>query len=64
MTTIPLTPLELYSVVVLAILSCFFGFLGVRELHRLATMKERFIALGGLFALFGLPVLVASRALL
>lgn len=64
MTTIALTPLELYSVVVVAVMVCFFGVLGVKELHRLESAKERLVALGGLLAVFGLPVAVFVRALL
>lgn len=63
MTVAELTPIELYCIVIAAILTVGMILLGIREYPKLTTKREKFVLFAGVGAAYGLPMLIAFRAL-
>lgn len=59
MTVAELSPIELYSVVLTALVVFGLGLLGVREYPKLTTRGERTVFFAGMFALYGAPCVIA-----
>ena len=66
MTVAEMSPIELYSVIMTALVMFGLALLAVREYQRksIDTIPHKVIFFGGLFALCGLPVVISLSTLL
>ena len=58
-----LTPIELYGVVMTAIVMAGLGLLAIREFPKLETIRQKAVMALGLFFMYGAPVILGLNAL-